>query len=116
MKRGTTILSAFALVLAVALPGWAQVKVLPKQTVTVAGTVETIDKSRHALNIKTADRQFDRPRRAPSAKRFDVHQVGMPCGRDALRVDRKLILSAHGCMQAAVYIADKPKRHGGHFP
>ena len=76
MKRGTTILSAFALVLAVALPSWAQVKVLPKQTVTVAGTVETIDKSRHAVNIKTADGKFVALDVPASAKRFDELKVG----------------------------------------
>ena len=48
MKRETMMLSAFAVVFAVALPSWAQVKELPKQTVTVAGTVETIDKSKRA--------------------------------------------------------------------
>ena len=55
MKRVTTMLSAFAVVCALALPSWAQVRELPKQTVTVAGTVETIDKTRRAVNIKTAD-------------------------------------------------------------
>ena len=38
MTRITTMLSAFAVALAIALPSWAQVKELPKQTVTVAGT------------------------------------------------------------------------------
>ncbi len=77
MKRETTILSAFAvLLMALALPGWAQVKELPKQTVTVAGTVETIDKSRHAVNIKTADGKFVALDVPASAKRFDELKVG----------------------------------------
>src|SRR5436189_129104 len=54
MNRGTTILSALAVILALPLPGWAQVKELPKQTVTVTGTVETIDKSRRAVIDKSA--------------------------------------------------------------
>ncbi len=77
MKRGTTMLSAFAVViLALALPSWAQVKELPKQTVTVAGTVETIDKSKRAVNIKTADGKFVALDVPASAKRFDELKVG----------------------------------------
>ena len=76
MKRGTTILSAFAVVLALALPSWAQVKELPKQTVTVAGTVETIDKTRRSVNIKTADGKFVALDVPKSAKRFDELKVG----------------------------------------
>jgi hypothetical protein len=70
------MLSAFAVVLALALPSWAQVSVLPKQTVTVAGTVETIDKSRRAVNIKTADGKFVALDVPASAKRFDELKVG----------------------------------------
>jgi hypothetical protein len=76
MKRATTMLSAFAVVLALALPSWAQVKELPKQTVTVAGTVETIDKSRRSVNIKTADGKFVALDVPASAKRFDELKVG----------------------------------------
>ena len=76
MKRATTMLTAFAVVLALALPSWAQVKELPKQTVTVAGTVETIDKSRRAVNIKTADGKFVAVDVPASAKRFDELKVG----------------------------------------
>jgi uncharacterized OB-fold protein len=70
------MLSAFAVVLAFALPSWAQVKELPKQTVTVAGTVETIDKSRRSVNIKTADGKFVALDVPASAKRFDELKVG----------------------------------------
>jgi hypothetical protein len=77
MKRGTTMLSALAVVfLALALPSWAQVKELPKQSVTVAGTVETIDKSRRAVNVKTADGKFVAVDVPESAKRFDELKVG----------------------------------------
>ena len=58
MKRVATILSAFAVVLALSLPSWAQMKELPTQTVTVAGTVETIDKNKRLLQIKTTDGKF----------------------------------------------------------
>ena len=76
MKRAISMLSVFAVVMAVALPSWAQVKELPKQTVTVAGTVETIDKSRRAVNIKTADGKFVALDVPASAKRFDELKVG----------------------------------------
>ncbi len=76
MKRVTTMLSTFAVALAIALPSWAQVKELPKQTVTVAGTVETIDQSRRAVNIKTADGKFVALDVPASAKRFDELKVG----------------------------------------
>jgi len=77
MKRETTMLGALAVVfLALALPSWAQVKELPKQSVTVAGTVETIDKSRRAVNVKTADGKFVAVDVPESAKRFDELKVG----------------------------------------
>ena len=76
MKRATTMLGAFAVGLALALPSWAQVKELPKQTITVAGTVETIDKNRHLLQIKTADGKFVALDVPASAKRFDELKVG----------------------------------------
>ena len=47
------MLTAFALVLALALPSWAQVRELPTQTITIAGTIETIDQGKRAMNIKT---------------------------------------------------------------
>ncbi len=76
MKRGTTMLSAFAVALALALPSWAQIKELPKQTVTVAGTVETIDKNIRAVNIKTADGKFVAVDVPASATRFNELKVG----------------------------------------
>ncbi len=76
MKQATTMLSAFAVVLALAPPSWAQIKELPKETVTVAGTVETIDKSSRDVNIKTADGKFVALEVPASAKRFDELKVG----------------------------------------
>ena len=70
------MLSAFAVVLALSLPSWAQVKELPKQTVTVAGTVETIDKNKRLLQIKTADGKFVAVDVPAGAKRFDELKVG----------------------------------------
>ena len=58
MKPGTTMLTAFAVVLPLALPSWAQVKELPTQTITISGTIETIDQAKRAMNIKTADGKF----------------------------------------------------------
>ena len=76
MKRAIMMLSAFAVAVTLALPSWAQVKELPKQTVTVAGTVETIDKTRRSVNVKTADGKFVAVDVPASAKRFDELKVG----------------------------------------
>ena len=76
MKRGTTMLTAFAVVLALALPCWAQVKELPTQTTTIAGTIETIDQSKRAMNIKTADGKFVAVSVPDSVKRFSELKVG----------------------------------------
>ena len=44
------------MVLALSLPSWAQeVKQLPTQTVTLSGTVATIDHEKRTVNIKKAD-------------------------------------------------------------
>ena len=75
MKRLTSILSACGLVLALSLPSWAQTA-LPTHTVTLAGTVETIDHGKRIVNIKTADGKFQAVDVPPSAKRFDELKVG----------------------------------------
>ena len=60
MKRVNAILSASGLVLALSIPGWAQeVKQLPTHTITVSGTVDTIDHDKRVLQIKTADSTFE---------------------------------------------------------
>jgi len=78
MKRLKAILSASGLVvLALALPSWAQLtRTLPTQTVTVSGTVETIDHDRRVVNIKTPDGKFQTIDVPPAAKRFDELKVG----------------------------------------
>jgi hypothetical protein len=41
------------------VPGWAQTRTLPTQTVTISGTVETIDHQKRMVNIKTPDGKFE---------------------------------------------------------
>jgi len=76
MKYRTAILTTLTLVLPFCLPGWAQVRELPTQTRTIAGTIETIDQSKRAMNIKTADGEFVAVNVPPSVTRFDQLKVG----------------------------------------
>jgi len=76
MKRGTTMLTTSALVLAVALPCWAQVRELPTETTTIAGTIETIDQGKRAMNIKIADGSFVAVDVPESVQRFNELKVG----------------------------------------
>jgi hypothetical protein len=77
MRRVNTILSVSGLVLALSLPAWAQeVKQLPTQTVTISGTVATIDHAKRIVNIKTSDGKFETVDVPAGAKRFDELKVG----------------------------------------
>ena len=76
MKRVNPILTAAGLVLALSLPGWAQTRTLPTQTVTLSGTVETIDHDKRVVNIKTPEGKFQAIDVPPAAKRFDELKVG----------------------------------------
>jgi len=76
MQRVHAILSASGLVLALSLPSWAQVNQLPTHTVTLSGTVETIDQGRRTVNIKTADGKFETVDVPQSAQRFSELKVG----------------------------------------
>jgi hypothetical protein len=76
MKPRTTILTTSALLLALAPAGWAQVKELPTETKTIAGTVETIDQGKRAMNIKTADGEFVAVNVPESVTRFHDLKVG----------------------------------------
>ena len=77
MKAVNAILSAAGLlVLALSLPSWAQTRTLPTQTVTLSGTVETIDHAKRVVNIKTAEGKFQTIDVPPAAKRFDELKVG----------------------------------------
>ncbi len=77
MNRVNAILSATGLVLALSLPSWAQeAKQLPTQTVTLSGTVATIDHDKRTVNIKKADGTFETVDVPAGAKRFDELKVG----------------------------------------
>ena len=109
MKRATTMLGAFAVGLALALPSWAQVKELPKQTITVAGTVETIDNNRHLLQIKTADGKFVALDVPASAKRFDELKVGDKVG---VTYNNNVLVRLKPAGEAAVDSADTASTMG----
>jgi hypothetical protein len=77
MKRVNAILGASGLVLALSLPSWAQLtRTLPTQTVSISGTVETIDHDKRMMNIKTPDGKFQTVDVPSSATRFDELKVG----------------------------------------
>ena len=76
MKQVMAILRASVLVLVLSLPSWAQVKQLPTHTVTLSGSVETIDHGTRVLGIKTADGTFETLEVPQSAKRFDELKIG----------------------------------------
>jgi hypothetical protein len=76
MMRATVILTASASVLALAVLSWAEEKVLPKQTVTIAGTVESIDQANRVVNIKTGEGKFVAVDVPESAKRLSEVKVG----------------------------------------
>jgi hypothetical protein len=77
VKRINAILGASGLVLALSLPSWAQeVRQLPTQTVTLSGTVATIDHAKRMVNIKKADGSFETVDVPAGATRFDELKVG----------------------------------------
>ena len=87
MKRVNEILGASGLVLALALggsglvlslplPSLAQVRTLPTQTVTISGTIESIDDSRHTINLRKADGGIETIHVPVNAKQFDQLKVG----------------------------------------
>jgi hypothetical protein len=75
MNRAKIVLTASAMILAVALPTWAQTE-LPTHTVTLAGTVATIEHGKRLVTIKTADGVYETIDVPASAKRFDELKVG----------------------------------------
>ena len=83
MKRANEILAASGLVLALSglvvslpLPSLAQTRTLPTQTVTVSGTIETIDDSRRVVNIRKADGKIETINVPVNVKQFDQFKVG----------------------------------------
>ena len=80
MKRANVILSAVGLVLALSGPGWAQTRTLPTQTVTLSGTVETIDLQKRVVNIKTPDGKFTTVDRSGSGPGMRVRKHSASAG------------------------------------
>ena len=76
MKHVRMLLGASGFVLALAMASWAQVKVLPTHTVTIAGTVETIDHTKRVVTIRTATDEFVTVDVPEGAKRFNELKVG----------------------------------------
>jgi hypothetical protein len=76
MKRILMMLSASGLVLALAISSWGQSKVLPTQTVTIAGTVEMIDHTKRVVTIRTAEGKSETVDVPEGAKRFNELKVG----------------------------------------
>jgi hypothetical protein len=70
------MLSVSGLVLALAISSWAQSKVLPTHTVTIAGTVETIDHAKRVVSIRTAAGELETVDVPEGAKRFHELKVG----------------------------------------
>jgi len=58
-------------------PSWAQeVRQLPTQTVTLSGTVATIDHNKRIVNIRKADGSFETVDVPAGAQRFDELKAG----------------------------------------
>jgi uncharacterized OB-fold protein len=77
MNRVNAILSASGLILALSLPSWAQeTKQIPTQTITLSGTVATIDHAKRVVNIKKADGSFETVDVPAGVARFDELKVG----------------------------------------
>jgi hypothetical protein len=77
MKRVNAILIASGLVLALSLPSWAQeTKQIPTQTITLSGTVATIDHAKRMVNVKKADGSFETVDVPVGVTRFDELKVG----------------------------------------
>ena len=69
-------LGGSGLVLSLPLPSLAQTRTLPTQTVTVSGTIETIDDSRHTVNLRKADGKIETVNVPVNVKQFDQFKVG----------------------------------------
>jgi hypothetical protein len=76
MQRLITMLSASGLVLALAISSWGQAKVLPTQTVSIAGIVETIDHAKRVVTIRTDKGELVTVDVPEGAKRFNELKVG----------------------------------------
>ena len=110
MKRINAILSASGLlVMALSLPSWAQTRTLPTQTVSISGTVETIDHNRRVVNIKTPDGTFQTIDVPASAKRFDELKVG---DKVSITYNNTVSATVHSSGQAPVDTVSKSSTAG----
>jgi len=110
MKRLNTILSASGLlVMALSLPSWAQTRTLPTQTITLSGTVETIDHAKRIVNIKTTDGKFETVDVPPAAKRFDELKVG---DKVSITYNNTVSATVHPQGQASVDTVSKTSTAG----
>ena len=110
MKRLNAILSASGLmILALSLPSWAQTRTLPTQTVTLSGTVETIDHAKRIVNIKTPDGKFETVDVPPAAKRFDELKVG---DKVSITYNNTVSATVHPSGQAPVDTVSKSSTAG----
>jgi hypothetical protein len=103
------MLAAFTVVLALALPGWAQTKQLPTQTITIAGTIETIDQGKRAMNIKTDDGKFVAVNVPQTVKRFAELKVG---DKVKATYNNNVIVRVKPAGEAAVDTVDKAYAKG----
>jgi len=62
-------------ILAFSLPSWAQIR-QQTQTITLSGTVESVDQSQRIVHLKTDDGKFETIDVPKNAKRFDELKVG----------------------------------------
>src|SRR3954454_5972721 len=76
MKQVYALMGAGFIAVALSMPGWAQVRQLPTQTVTISGSIETIVDSRHTVNIREADGKIETINVPRDVKQFDQFKVG----------------------------------------
>src|SRR5262249_3737652 len=76
MRRATTLLAGLGLALAFTLPSSAQERSLPTQTTTISGTIETINGSTRAMNIRQDDGNLVAVTAPLSVTRFNELRVG----------------------------------------
>ena len=76
MKRSMTLMSAAGLVLALAISSWGQAKMLPTHTITMAGTVETIDYAKRVVTLRTDAGELVTVDVPEGAQRFNELKVG----------------------------------------
>ena len=76
MRQVYAGLGAALIAVVLSVPGWAQTRTLPTQTVTISGTIESIDDSRHVVNIRKPDGKIETINVPVNVKQFDQFKVG----------------------------------------